>query len=270
LFAFVTFVRTFAAWIYLFLIFGVLLGIKMLVDAQKLSRTTLFSLDQERASETTYRGLVVIAVFLIGMFVVTIIILLAPLAPAQDPIVLRPTTPTLPVQVFASSTPPPSPTATLPLRTETPFASTPIVITATRTITRPLASPIAPATATPALGLPAPKIIGPVPNGVVVTGFDRARVDLNFQWTWDCPQCRLGSEDFFVVSISFVDKNSGATRFVGGSTRNTFLSMADILRGAGVEVWQQAKDDAFQWMVQVKRGDQPLSAPSEIWKFKWH
>lgn len=267
--AFVAFVRTFAVWIYLGLIFGILFGIKLLVDAQRLSRTTLFSLDQERASEQTYRGLVVIAVFLVGMLLVTAIILLSPLVPVPESPLLRGPTATLSAVVFASSTPLPTATAMALPHTETPFfTATPIVVTATRMATKP-PLPSAPPSVTPVFALPAPKIVGPVPNGVVVTGVDRARIDLNFQWSWDCAQCKLGPDDSFVVTISFADKGTGATRFVGGSTRNNFLSMADILRGAGMEVWHQAKEDAFQWFVQVKRGDQPLSPASETWKFVW-
>jgi hypothetical protein len=109
-----------------------------------------------------------------------------------------------------------------------------------------------------------------VPNGVVVTGEDRARNDLKFQWTWNCEQCRLGSDDRFVVTVSFIDKTSGATRFVSGGTQANFLTMADILRGSGEEVWHQAKEDMYSWNLQVKRGDQLLTAPSSTWKFVWH
>jgi hypothetical protein len=269
--AFVSFVQTFAVWIYLLCGFGILFAIKMLVDAQRLSRATLFSLEQERASEQTYRALIVMLVFFVAIVLVTLVIgVLAPIVPSGGPVILRGATTTLAPLILPTNTSVPTITLTPPRSTEIPFATNiPITTTVIRTVTRS-APPVPPATATIVYVFPAPKIIGPVPNGVVVTGFDRARNDLNFQWTWDCTQCRLGSEDRFVITVSFTDKATGATRFVGGSTSNNYLTMWDILRGSGQEVWHQAKEDAFQWYVQVKRGEQPISPPSETWKFVWH
>ncbi len=270
--AFVSFVQTFAVWIYLLCGFGILFAIKMLVDAQRLSRTTLFSLEQERASEQTYRALLVMAIFFVAIVAVTLVIgVLAPIVPSGGPVILRGATATLAPLVLPTNTSIPTLTLPPPRPTETIFATnvpvTPMVI---RTATRPALPPAPPATATIVYAFPAPKIAGPIPNGVVVTGFDRARNDLNFQWTWDCAQCRLGPEDRFVITVSFVDKTTGATRFVGGGTQNNYLTMWDILRGSGQEVWHQSKEDAFQWNVQVKRGEQPLSPPSETWRFVWH
>jgi hypothetical protein len=266
----VTFVKTYAVWIYLFLIFGILVGINMLVDAQRLSRTTLFSLDQERATEQTYRGLILIGVLLVAMFVVTgLVLFVAPLAPAPESPLLRGVTATLPVIIFPTNTPLPTATPTLIPATETPFrTATPAVLTATRIVTRTIAAP--PPSPTSIYLFPAPKIVGPIPNGGAWTGEGQANAALTFRWTWDCPQCKLGPDDRFVITISFIDRSTGAIRFIGGGTQNNFLSMADIIRGSGQEVWHQAKDDTFQWFVQVKRGEQPLSPPSETWKFIWH
>ena len=269
--AFVSFVRTFAVWIYLLCGFGILFAIKMLVNAQRLSRTTLFSLEQERASEQTYRAMIVLSVFIIGIVLVTVVnLVLAPVVPSSDPVILRGPTATLAPLVIPPNTRAATVTLT-PRPTETLLVtSMPVTATVMRTATRPALPSALPATATIVYVLPAPKIVGPVPNGVVVMGFDRAHNDLNFQWTWDCAQCRLSAEDRFVVTISFVDKTTGVTRFVGGGTQSNYLTMWDILRGSGQEVWHQAKEDAFQWSVQVKRGEQPLSPPSETWKFVWH
>ena len=270
--AFVTFIQTYAVWIYLILILGIFFGVKMLFDAQRLSRATLFSLDQERATQQTYSAILLMAIFLIGMFVVTgIVVLVAPFAPTQESPILRGPTATLAAVVFPTNTRTPTATATVPPATETPFfTATPIAVTPTHSPIKPTAPPAVAASATSLYGLPAPTIIGPVPNGVVVTGEDRARNDLKFQWTWNCDQCRLGTDDRFIVTVSFADKATGGTRFIGGGTQSYFLTMADILRGSGMEVWHQAKEDAFQWSVQVKRGDQPLTASSDTWRFVWH
>lgn len=240
----------------------------MLVDAQRLSRTTLFSLDQERAGEQTYRGLAVIVVFLLGMFFVTIVILLSPFAPAQDMTIVRNATATLPAFVFASSTPAPSATPTSAPRTETPFyTATPIIATATRTVTRPpLVS--APPTLTPVYALPAPKIIGPLPNGGTWVGEGQATAAMTLRWT--CDKCVLGSDDWYEIVINYTERN-GVPRTVAGRTQETFISLRRIYEGGGFELYQKAKEDTFFWLVQVKRepGNQPLSPPSEIWKFVW-
>lgn len=270
--SFVILVRTYAVWIYLVLVLGIFLGVKLLVDAQRLSRTTLFSLDQERATEQTYRSLVLIGVLIIGMFFVTVIVILvAPLAPSTDATILRGITSTLPPIAFSTSTRTPTQTATALPPTETPFFTATPTITAT-TPTRVVIRPTVPAS-TPTLvyALPAPIISGPLPNGGTWIGAGQANAALTFRWMWNCDRCQLGPDDQFVLTLSFVDKATGAARFIGGSTKNNFLSMADIIRGYGGDIWQQAKDDAFQWFVQVKRspGDQPISPPSETWKFTW-
>jgi hypothetical protein len=269
--AFVSFVQTFAVWIYLACGFGILFGLKTFVDAQRLSRTTLFSLEQERASDRTYRSLLIVAISIVAILTTTLVnLVLGPIVPTAGPVIFRNATATLMPLVLPTNTNVPTITSTLVRPIETTFPTgIPVTTTAIRPVTRaPLPTPAT--TATIVYGLPAPKIIGPIPNGVVVIGFDRARNDLNFQWSWDCTQCKLGPEDRFVITISFVDKSTGATRFVGGSTLNSYLTMWDILRGSGLEIWHQAKDDAFQWVVQVKRGEQPISPPSETWKFVWH
>jgi hypothetical protein len=214
----------------------------------------------------------VLAVFFIAIVFFTLVnLVLAPVVTTSDQVILRGLTATLAPLIIPTNTRVLTSTFT-PIRpTETPFeANTPVGATPTRLAKPSVVIPAVSPSAMPVYALPAPKIVGPIPNGVVVTGFERARNDLNFQWTWDCAQCKLGPEDRFGITISFADKNSGATRFVGGTTQNNYLTMWDILRGSGQEVWHQAKEDAFQWFVQVKRGEQPLTPPSETWKFVWH
>lgn len=271
--SFVVLVRTYAVWIYLVLVLGIFFGIKLLVDAQRLSRTTLFSLDQERASEQTLRSLVLMGILIVAMFFVTVIVVLvAPLAPATDSSSLRGVTVTLPPIAFSTSTRTPTLTATALPPTETSFfTATPTV--PTMTPTRVAIRPTSPAsTPTSVYAMPAPTITGPLPNGGTWIGAGQANAALTFRWTWNCDRCQLGSEDQFVLTLAFTDRATGAVRFIGGSTRNNFLAMSDIIRGYGGDIYQQAKEDAFQWFVQVKRapGDQPLSPPSETWKFIWH
>lgn len=239
------------------------------MDAQRLSRTTLFSLDQERAGDQTYRGLGVILVFLLGMFVVTVIILLSPLAPAQDPTTVRGVTPTLPAFVFASSTPAPSATFTALPRTETPFVSaTPIVATATRVPTRPPLTTPQPTLPTPVYALSAPKIIGPLPNGGTWQGEGQANAAMTLRWT--CDKCVLGANDWYEIVINYSDK-TGAPKTVAGRTQESFILLRRIYEGGGFELYHQAKEDTYFWFIQIKRepGNQPLSPSSETWKFIW-
>ncbi|MDE3088270.1 MAG: hypothetical protein KGJ80_02640 [Chloroflexota bacterium] len=264
--ALVSFVRVYAVWIYLLCAFGILFGLKMLTDARRLARTTLFSLEQERATEQSYRAVLLIVILLAAMGAVTgVNFLIAPGVPSQEPPILRGASPTLPAFVFPSNTPLPTATFTPPPASETPFiTSTPIITSTATRAPRPATLP-APPTAAPTV--PAPTLTAP-PNGNVFTGEGQANAAMTFKWKWNCDQCSLGPDDKYVLTILYVDK-SGKPMVAGGSTRNDYLVMADIVRG-GYYLWQQAKEDKFQWYVQVKRGEQPLTPQSETWVFTWH
>jgi hypothetical protein len=263
--AFVFFVRAYAVWIYLLCALGILVGVKMLTDARRLARTTLFSLEQERAGEQSYRALIVILVFFLAIAAVATVSVVGPaFVPTESPLV-RGATPTLPAFIFPTNTPVPTATVTPFLPTETPFVTTvPITPTVTRTA-KPI-TPVVSPTLTPSL--PVPTITGPVPNGGTWTGEGRANVEITFRW--NCDQCVLGPKDWYEVVIYYVDK-SGAPRTIAGRTQDKFLSLRRIVDGGPFDIYQKAKEDTFQWYVQVKRdpGDQPVSPPSETWKFVW-
>ena len=280
--AFVDFVRAYAVWLYLVCVVGILLGIKMLADARHMARTTLFSLEQERAGEQLYRAITVIVLFVAAMGALTTVnAIIAPFVhPAESPI-LRGPTQTLVVALFPSNTP--LPTATIVTSTPTtahqpsptlpPPTAPPVSVSATPVRATAIAN-LSPAseTETPsAYQLPAPVLDskGAVSNNGVYLGEGRANVDIKFQWTWNCDQCTLGPDDRFVVVISYTDR-SGRPVTIGGGSKSNFLAMADIIRGSGLDVYQQAKEDTYYWYVQVKRGDAPLTPASETWKFIWH
>ena len=241
----------------------------MLVDAQSLSRTTLFALDHERASEQTYRGIFVISVFLILMFSVTgILLFIGPFIPSQNPVIAR--TPTVLTPPIFPTSPPTLSAIVAPTPTEIPAPTpAPVVATATRTPTK--AAIVAPTpgllTATPVYIFPSPKIIGPLPNGGTWQGEGKANAALTFEWKCECA---LGLNDWYEVVIAYVDR-SGVPRVRAGRTRETLISLRRIYEGGGFELYQQAKEDAFSWFVQIRRepGNQPVSPPSETWKFIW-
>ena len=239
----------------------------MLVDAQRLSRATLFSLEQERASEQTYRAIIVIVVFFIAIVFVTMInLVLAPIVPSSDHVILRGPTATQAPLVLPTNTGIPTVTLTPARPTETPFVtSIPVTTTVVHTATRPV---VPPATATIVYAFPAPKITGPLPNGGTWIGEGKANAAITFMWS--CESCILGSNDWYEVVIMYVDK-SGASRTIAGRSQDKFLSLRKILDGGQYEIYQKAKEDTFQWYVQVKRepGNQLFSLPSETWKFIW-
>jgi len=188
---------------------------------------------------------------------------------------LRGSTPTLSILVFPTSTRTAlaSPTSIAP--TETPFMTgTPAPPRATFTLVRsgaPLTiAPIAVPSGTSVFALPAPVLKEPT-NNVVLSGEGQKMTALTFKWTWDCPQCTLGPNDKFIITISFVHKDTGRTMFMGdGVTQNPpFITMNSIMIGTPFEVYSQAKENLYTWTVQVKRGEQPISPPSETWKFTW-
>ncbi len=265
--AFVSFVRAYAIWIYLLCAFGALIGVKMLADARRLARTTLFSLEQERAREQSYRAIILIGILLASAVVATIVnVVGGAIVPAPQSPILSGATPTLSGIVFPTNTASPTFTLTPPPASETPFlTSTPVITaTATRAVKPTAAASLTP----PAFPLPAPTIIGPVPNGGTWGGEGQANAAITF--SWNCNQCVLGPNEWYEVSINYIDK-SGVPRTIAGRSQDKFLSLRRILDGGPFDIYQKAKDDTFQWYVQVKRdpGDQPISPPSDAWKFVW-
>lgn len=290
--AFVTFIKTFGIWIYLLCALGILFGIKMLYDARSLSRTTLFTLDQERAVEQTQRGLLLIAIMAVIVFFVTAVsVIIAPFMPQPEPLIVRGVTPTV-ANIFPTAAATLTASPTIPQPTETVFMTgtpPPPPVAASNTPPPVATSNTPPVVIRPTLTLAitsnlltAPKLIyernkDPVFDNVVVTGDGEAttRNRLIFKWDWICDQCVLGPNDKFVITVSFVDKLSGLPKSFGGSTtQQKTLTMYDILRSYNdpSQFYQKAKDDLYTWYVQVKRtpGDQPVSGPSETWKFTWH
>ncbi|MBI3741429.1 MAG: hypothetical protein HY257_06700 [Chloroflexi bacterium] len=265
--AFVTFIKTYAVWIYILSGIGFLVALKMLFDARQLARTTLFSLDQERAGEQYYRGIALIIILILLICAVSgINLFISPALPAPEPPIVRVASPTfvitIPINTQVAPTIPS--VATKPLETISISNPSPV---ATRTPTKPPA-PTAP-TATVFI-LPAPLVKGPIPNGGAWTGENQANNNLVFRWEWICDQCVLGPNDVFFLLVSWTNKNTGASDNLGGTTRESFLSLGTMVRGSNKEVWHQAKEDSYAWYVQVRRGDQALTPQSETWKFFWH
>ncbi len=240
--AFVAFVTTYAIWLYLICAIGILVAIKLFTDARRLARTTLFSLEQERAGEQTYRAITLVVVLLLAIGAITVVEVFFPqFVPQSESPILRAATPTLAALVFPTSTLIPPPTPTLIRPTETPFVtSTPVTPTPVRpATTRVPVAPTGPPTPTSIFALPAPVLQGPA-NGMVVSGFGNANTSLIFRWY--CAPCPLGPNDRYVITISYTDRN-GRSSVVGAGPQANYITMGDIIRGWPSDIYQQSKDD---------------------------
>src|SRR4026207_93859 len=90
--AFLELLNTYAIFFYIAGVLAVLFGIKMLFDARRASRTTLFTLEQEQASDRAFRALLVMlgATLFIGG-VAGINAFVAPALPTPEPDQVEPT-----------------------------------------------------------------------------------------------------------------------------------------------------------------------------------
>ena len=118
--AFVEFVTNNAVWFYVIGVVGILYGLKLLFDARRQSRTTIFSLEQEQAGEQSYRA--VFVMFGFALFIATawgVNVFIAPNVPSSGSAVIK--TPTIipKVLILPTFTPIPSPTKILPTPTRT-------------------------------------------------------------------------------------------------------------------------------------------------------
>src|SRR5437867_7953555 len=92
--SFLDFLDTYAIWIYIAGVVGILFGIKMLVDSRRLARTTLFTLEQEQAGDKAFRAILVMLIFmgLIGG-VSAVNAFVGPNRPSTIPVIAKATTP---------------------------------------------------------------------------------------------------------------------------------------------------------------------------------
>ncbi len=120
--AFLELLNTYAIFLYIAGVVAVLFGIKMLFDARRAARTTLFTLEQEQASDRAFRAVLVMlgATVFIGA-VAGINAFVLPAVPVTPTDVVEPTSiPFTPPVILPSATP--QPTLTLPPPTGAPTA----------------------------------------------------------------------------------------------------------------------------------------------------
>jgi len=280
--AFLSFLDTFAIWIYLLGVVGILFGIKMLFDARRAGRTTLFTLEQEQASDRAFRAVLVMGSFtLLIAAVAGVNAFVSPNVPTQAPDILTPTVPPYtPPLIFPTATRIPTQTSLPPTAAPTVKPTAPVtstlaaVITAAPQPTAPVEPPTAVPPPTSALIYLAPALNVP-PNGDSI-GSNKVR----FSWGVDqfgnlAVPAVLPPDQFYRLAISFTDKDKyAAARIVLCTHENS----VDQRTGVNVSDYRtQAVDSQFTWNVTIVRAASqaaceagefsPLSPPSATFSF---
>lgn len=285
--AFLDFLNTFAIWIYIAGVIGVLFGIKMLFDARRAARTTLFTLEQEQASDRAFRAVLVMVAFTIVIAgVASVNQFVSPALPTPSPLI-EPTQPSYtPPVILDTATPQPSSTPLPP--TQPPQATlaptkpqpSPAVTVAQTQPPQPTAAATQPPppTAVPptaALIYPQPPLDTP-PDG---DSIGSARLII-FGWGVDqydnqVIPTSLPADQWYRVSIEFADKTTNQPRALVEcfhESRIDTRTWGDVLDTRG-----NVADAAYSWYVQAVRAPDhgtcqsgsgsPLSPRSPVFKF---
>jgi hypothetical protein len=283
--AFFELLQAYAIFFYIAGVLFVLFGIKMLFDARRAARTTLFTLEQEQASDRAFRAVLVMlgATLFIGA-VAGINAFVAPAVPTPEPDQVSPTAISFtPPVILPSATP--QPTLTLPPPTAAPTARpTQGGPTATQQAAQPTAAPPVTVPVEPPTPLPSPTsdliYLAPTlnvpPDGDSI-GSDRVR----FSWGVDefgnlAVPALLPQDQFYRLVITFTDRTKNATATLVLCTHENSV---DQRTGVTVTDYRnEAIDNLFRWNVMMVRsasqqaceaGDlTPLSPISSTFSFK--
>lgn len=281
--AFLSALNAFAIWIYLLGVVGILFGIKMLFDARRAGRTTLFTLEQEQASDRAFRAVLVMLAFtlLIGG-VAGVNAFVGPNVTTQATDISTPTAvPYTPPVILPTATRQPTQTALPPTAapTQKPTLATqatqPSQPTQPPKPTAPAQPPTAAPSPTSALTYLAPALNVP-PNGDSI-GSSKIR----FSWGVDqfgnlAVPVHLPPDQFYRLVITFTDKTKNAEAKLVLCTHENSV---DQRTGINVDDYRtQAVDATFNWNITIVRaasqptceaGDfAPLSPPSSTFTFK--
>lgn len=284
--AFLDFLNSFAIWIYIAGVIGVLFGIKMLFDARRAARTTLFTLEQEQASDRAFRALLVMVVFA-GLIagVASVNNFLGEAIPTPLPIIEETEPSYTPPVIIDTATPRPTTTrepTTVALATAEPTETPP---PPPPTVELPTAPPRQP-TAPPATEAPPPTVVRSLeypsitlntpPNGDTI-GSDNIRMSWGVNKSGDAevPQV-LPPDRWYRVSVTY---NSGSRGQPVTLVYCTHESSMDRRTGLDVaETRQDSTDTIYNWSVLAVAaasqqacvtGDfSPLSPPSATSLFK--
>lgn len=281
--AFLDLLNTYAIWIYLIGVSGILFAIKMLVDSRRQARTTLFTLEQEQASDQAFRAVLLMVVFTLliaGVTVINAVIGTTRPVPTPEaakqtvvsftPPIILPTATTIPTFTPESPTPALSPTVP-PTRGIQP---TPIVQPTTPVPETPTPAPQNTPTPTTAAQYPVAKLSAPR-NGEPISN---SRIQ--FIWGQNELPAQLPPDQFYRATIQYTDRDTKSPRTL---TKCTYSNSVDTKEwGAELtEAQGKAVGNLFSWSVvavQVPSRNPSdcdagqgilLSPPSETWTFTW-
>ncbi len=287
--ALLTLLDTFAIWIYLACVLVILFGIKMLFDARRAARTTLFTLEQEQASDRAFRAVLVMGtatLLIAGVAAVNAFV--SPALPTVEPDGIEPTkVPYTPPIILPTATS--LPTLTLPPPTAAPTTAPTQAAAATRAPVQPTAAPVQPTAAPPpteavtpvptqpsALIYPAPPLNTP-PNGDSI-----GASNIRFSWgvnrdsgAYDVPQ-NLPPDQFYRITVSYTDRSQNQPAAIVVCLHETAID-----RRTGLDLTDyrtEAVNGDFTWNVVIvsaaspqacEAGEfTPLSPPSPTFGFK--
>lgn len=258
--AFLDFLNTFAIWIYIAGVIGVLFGIKMLFDARRAARTTLFTLEQEQASDRAFRAVLVMLAFTIIIAgVASVNQFLTPALPTPSPLI-EPTEPSYtPPVILNTETPQPSPTTAPPTRplqpTSAPTQPPPPATTAAPTqpparTAAPTEPPPQPTAVPPTAALVYPQLtLNSPPDGDTISaGNVRLRWGSNKNGDLEAPPT-LPPDRWYRVAISYTSnsRNQAVTLVYcthdNGMDRRTGLDIGET-RG-------DSPDGIYKWTVLI-------------------
>lgn len=277
--AFLDLLSTYAIWIYIAGVIGILFGIKMLADSRRLSRATMFTLEQEQAGDQAFRAIVVMIVFAALIAAVSLInTFLGPARPAPVPVVARQSTAAFtPVLILPTFT-------TVPTLTPQPATATPTVPPTKQTVSTPIpqptagpteqASPTVESTTAAPAAYPQPNLTAPRDKESLSAG------RIQFIWGQDQLPSQLPPDQFYRVIIKYTDRNTNQPMTLTKCTASSGLFTTTWPAAASAQ--GEAVNAQFTWsvvVVQVPGGNPSdcdagqgtaLSPASQTGTFYWH
>ncbi len=286
--AFLDLLNAYAIWIYIASVVVILVAIKMLVDSRRQARTTMFTLEQEQASDQAFRAVLLMAgtvVVVVGLTAVNRFV--TPARPTTTPVavlttavpytppVVPPTFTAVPTLTSGPASPTPSTSTVTPTKDAQPTVATPKPTPVPPPATVESAVPTPPPVNPQAATYPKPQPNRPVNGDHISAG------RIQFIWGQDgaVPQ-QLPPGQFYKVTVQYTDRNT--------NVHKTLIKCSSF-NSVDTKQWGQTLGDAqgnavngqFTWFVIVMQvpsaspydcdagAGSPISPPSDTASFFW-